>query len=151
MNSEDKELLLSYLTPSLLLTGRDANARSELHVPKSQAELIYEHLKALIDDFQKSLTGDEEIGCSAVSFAGSEILYIDDLGFRSPNLVTFHCSDADGNTSMLIQSVSQINVLLRKLPKKHETAHRIMGFARSATQDQEKGQDAPSSQTDARL
>ena len=51
------------------------------------------------------------------------------MGFFDPDIVTFYGSDAHGVKTQLIQHVTQLNVMLRALPKmiEHAEPNRI-GF-----------------------
>ena len=54
-----------------------------------------------------------------MGFAGGDagVLRIEGMGFFNPDIITFYGSEATGVKTQLIQHVSQLNVLLRALPK----------------------------------
>ena len=66
-----------------------------------------------------------------MGFAGGQagVLAIEGVGFFDPDLVTFYGRDEDGLKTQLIQHVSQLNVLLRAVPKEQpEDPPRRIGF-----------------------
>lgn len=83
---------------------------------KSPAEWAYERLILYIQTFEESLDDRHEV---AMGFAGGEagVLRIEGLGFFAPDLLSFYGTDADGARTQLVQHVSQLNVLLRAMPK----------------------------------
>jgi len=87
---------------------------------KSPAEWAYERLVMYIQNFEKQLDSDHEI---AMGFTGGEVgvLRIEGMGFFDPDIVTFYGSDSNGIKTQLVQHVSQLNVMLRALPKPAET------------------------------
>jgi len=50
------------------------------------------------------------------------VLRIEGLGYFDPDIVTFYGSDSSGGKTQLVQHVSQLNVMLRALPKPGEQA-----------------------------
>lgn len=95
---------------------------------KSPAEWAYERLILYIRNFEDQMDGKHEI---AMGFTGSEagVLRIEGLGYFDPDIVTFYGRDDEGARTQLIQHVSQMNVILRAVPKEQpeEPARRI-GF-----------------------
>ncbi|MGY3437832.1 MULTISPECIES: DUF6173 family protein [unclassified Marinovum] len=95
---------------------------------KSPAEWAYERIILYIRDFEADLDEEHEV---AMGFTGSNagVLRIEGMGFFDPDMITFHGTDANGTRTQLVQHVSQLNVLLRALPKpvKAEAPRRI-GF-----------------------
>ncbi|TCL08481.1 hypothetical protein BXY66_0518 [Shimia isoporae] len=83
---------------------------------KSPAEWAYERLVMYIQNFEKQLDSDHEI---AMGFTGGEagVLRIEGMGYFDPDIVTFYGSDSNGIKTQLVQHVSQLNVMLRALPK----------------------------------
>jgi hypothetical protein len=95
---------------------------------KSPAEWAYERLILYIKNFEEQLDAEHEI---AMGFTGSSTgaLRIEGMGFFDPDIVTFYGSDDGGTKTQLIQHVSQLNVMLRALPKpKPEVAAMRIGF-----------------------
>lgn len=95
---------------------------------KSEAEWAYERVIQYLRNFEAQLDNTHEI---ALGFTGSNagVLQIEGLGFYDPDIVTFYGTDEDGLKTQLIQHVSQLNVILRAVPKRspEEPARRI-GF-----------------------
>ena len=86
---------------------------------KSPAEWAYERIILYIKNFEEQLDGDHEV---AMGFTGGDagVLKIEGLGFFDPDIVTFYGNDAGGAKTQLVQHVSQLNVMLRALPKEIE-------------------------------
>ena len=95
---------------------------------KSPAKWAYERLILYIRNFEQQLDNEHEV---AMGFTGAEagVLRIEGVGYFDPDIVTFYGSDPAGTRTQLIQHVSQLNVLLRALPKPSaEDAPRRIGF-----------------------
>jgi len=95
---------------------------------KSAAEWAYERLILYIQNFEAQLDATQEV---AMGFTGGQagVLMIEGVGFFDPDLVTFYGRDEDGLKTQLIQHVTQLNVLLRAVPKEEPTEPpRRIGF-----------------------
>ena len=88
---------------------------------KSPAEWAYERLILYIQNFEEQLDNEHEV---AMGFTGGDagVLKIEGMGFFDPDIVTFYGSDPAGGKTQLVQHVSQLNVMLRALPKEVEQA-----------------------------
>lgn len=88
---------------------------------KSPAEWAYERLILYIQNFEEQLDNEHEV---AMGFTGGDagVLKIEGMGFFDPDIITFYGSDPTGGKTQLVQHVSQLNVMLRALPKEVETA-----------------------------
>ncbi|KIC47509.1 hypothetical protein RA28_01490 [Ruegeria sp. ANG-S4] len=99
---------------------------------KSPAQWAYERLIMYIQNFEKTLDGDQEV---AMGFTGGDagVMRIEGMGYFDPDMVTFYGSDGAGGRTQLVQHVTQLNVMLRALPKPVEDkpANRI-GFRLAA-------------------
>ncbi|MCD9148192.1 DUF6173 family protein [Pseudophaeobacter flagellatus] len=95
---------------------------------KSEARWAYERLILYIQNFEKQLDAEHEV---AMGFVGGDagVLRIEGMGYYDPDIITFYGSDGSGAKTQLVQHVSQMNVMLRALPKprKEVPANRI-GF-----------------------
>lgn len=95
---------------------------------KSAARWAYERLILYIQNFEKQLDGEHEV---AMGFVGGDagVLRIEGMGYFDPDIITFYGSEGAGGKTQLVQHVSQLNVMLRALPKpvKDKPANRI-GF-----------------------
>jgi hypothetical protein len=66
-----------------------------------------------------------------MGFTGGDagVLRIEGLGWFAPDILSFYGEDEDGARTQLIQHVTQLNVMLRALPKAPEaTEARRIGF-----------------------
>ncbi|EDZ47819.1 DUF6173 family protein [Leisingera daeponensis] len=95
---------------------------------KSPARWAYERLILYIQNFEKQLDAEHEV---AMGFAGGNagVLRIEGMGYFDPDIITFYGSEGSGSRTQLVQHVSQLNVMLRAVPKarQEEPATRI-GF-----------------------
>ena len=84
---------------------------------KSPARWAYERLILYIQNFEKQLDGDHEV---AIGLTGGElgVLRIEGMGYFDPDIVTFYGMDGAGARTQLIQHVTQLNVMLRAMPKR---------------------------------
>ena len=95
---------------------------------KSPAEWAYERLILYIQNFEKTLDNEHEV---AMGFTGGDagVVRIEGMGFFDPDIVTFYGSDMTGAKTQLVQHVSQLNVMLRAVPKTvQEAAPTRIGF-----------------------
>lgn len=109
----------------------DPTAKKQTHVPdhltkkpvgqKSPAEWAYERMILYIQNFEETLDNEHEV---AMGFTGGDagVLRIEGMGYFDPDIVTFYGSDPAGGKTQLVQHVSQLNVMLRALPKQVEQA-----------------------------
>lgn len=83
---------------------------------KSAAEWAYERVILYIRNFEEQLDPAQEV---AMGFAGGDagVLQIEGVGFFEPDIITFYGRDEEGLKTQLIQHVSQLNVVLRAVPK----------------------------------
>ena len=84
--------------------------------PGSPAEWAFQRVILQLKAFEDALDAEH---VTAMGFAGGPpgVLRIRGVGFSAPDLVTFSGIDEQGNAVQLIQHVSQLNVLLRAVPK----------------------------------
>lgn len=96
---------------------------------KSPAEWAYQRLILYIQNFEKTLDNAEEVAMGFTD-SGAGVIRIEGLGYFDPDIVTFYGSDGSGARVQLVQHVSQLNVLLRSMPKPDEVEEaRRIGFA----------------------
>lgn len=99
---------------------------------KSPAQWAYERLILYIKNFEEQLDGKHEV---AMGFTGGDagIVRIEGIGYFAPDIVTFYGRDEEDTRTQLIQHVSQLNVMLRALPKPSEVEEpRRIGFRLAA-------------------
>lgn len=104
---------------------------------KSPAEWAYERLIHYIQTFEEQLDNEHEV---AMGFTGGDagVMRIEGMGYFDPDIVTFYGSDEAGARTQQIQHVSQLNVMLRALPKQaDEAAPNRIGFRLAAELDRE--------------
>ncbi len=104
---------------------------------KSPAEWAYERLILFIQNFEEQLDEEHEV---AIGSTGGDagVLRIEGLGYFAPDIVTFYGTDEGGLRTQLIQHVSQLNVMLRALPKAPTQAEPTrIGFRLAADLDEE--------------
>jgi len=83
---------------------------------KSPAQWAYERIILYLKNFEEQLDQDHEV---AMGFTGGDVgtLRIEGMGYFDPDIVTFYGTDPTGARVQLVQHVSQLNVMLRALPK----------------------------------
>ena len=99
--------------------GKSAIPRKMVEQPpaqKSPAQWAYERIILYLKNFEESLDSEHE---AAMGFTGGDagVLRIEGMGYFDPDIVTFYGSDPTGAKLQLIQHVSQLNVMLRAVPK----------------------------------
>lgn len=109
---------------------------------KSPAEWAYQRLILYIKNFEKTLDEEHEIAMGFTD-TGAGILRIQGLGYFDPDIVTFYGTDAQGGKIQLVQHVTQLNVLLRAMPKADKTAApRRIGFELAQALDEAEDAEA---------
>jgi Family of unknown function (DUF6173) len=96
---------------NVLLEEARANHASEFH----------KRLVQWINDFDASLDEAHEVGVRLVSFGQAIVFHLRDIGYWNPSLISFSGNMDDGSPVDLIQHVSQISILLMKVPRKDTT------------------------------
>ena len=80
-----------------------------------------------IEEFEKSLDKDHEVGIRLVSFDKNLTINVSNIGYFNPSLIIFEGELEDGSKVKLIQHISQINFLLLAVKKRHKSKRKI-GF-----------------------
>ena len=83
------------------------------------ASQFYEHLANLIIDFDSKLDNEHEVGVRLVNFGPTVVFSLEDIRYCDPSLITFIGHTQEGQPVELIQNVSQISILLMKLPRQY--------------------------------
>jgi hypothetical protein len=110
---------------------------------RSPAEWAYQRVILYLKAFEEGLTEGEEAAMGFTGGAGG-LLRIKGIGFHAPDIVTFTGTDQTGATAQLIQHVSQLNVLLRAMPRPKERPEPIrIGFrlARALEEEDAEGRE----------
>lgn len=121
------ELLENDILPKIKEVHTDPNAQcvsdgdlpsalTEPATQKSPAQWAYERIIMYIQNFEKQLDNDHEVG---LGLAGSNagVIRIEGLGFYDPDIITYYGVNEGGAKTQLIQHVSQLNVTLVASPK----------------------------------
>ena len=107
-------------------------AMQEPAARKSPAQWAYERIILYIQNFEKLLDAEQEVAMGFTDTGGG-FLRIEGLGHFDPDIVTFYGTDQTGAKVQLVQHVSQLNVLLRAMPKEADAAEpRRIGFQLAA-------------------
>tara|TARA_R110002051_G_scaffold1008_12_gene5059 strand:+ start:14565 stop:15047 length:483 start_codon:yes stop_codon:yes gene_type:complete len=91
-------------------------ALKESIAKKSAAQWAYERIIMYIQNFEKQLDNDHEVGMGFAG-GGAGVIKIDGLGYYDPDIVTYYGTNDSGAKTQLIQHVSQLNVMLTASPK----------------------------------
>lgn len=95
----------------------------------STAQIIAENLYQEILNYQSSLPDTEDVAMLIVKFNEATTILVDSIGYIGYNLVRFGGKDNSGKPLELIQHVSQLNFLLKVVPKlEPEAPKRKIGF-----------------------
>lgn len=99
------------------------------NVRANYASEFYRRLVKMISDFDATLDEKHEVGVRLVSFGQSVVFHLADLGYCNPSLISFAGTTEKGDPVELIQHVSQISILLMKLPRQDPSKpKRRIGF-----------------------
>jgi len=115
--------------PTTALTISPPIEAKPLPSKNNPAEWMFDRLIRLIDDFEKGLSDQEEIGGRLTGAPGEGTFHIDDIGFWGPDLIMFYGKNRDGRPVRLIQHYQQLSVLLTSMPKEKSEPARRIGFA----------------------
>lgn len=83
------------------------------------ASQFYEHLANWISDFDSKLDNEHEVGVRLVNFGQTVVFSLEYMRYCDPSLISFIGRTQEGQPVELIQNVSQINILLMKLPREY--------------------------------
>ena len=118
-------------------TPKPEPARSSQPAKNNPAEWMFDRLVRMIEDYEKNLSDEEEIGGRLVGAPGEGSFHIDDIGFWGPDLIMFFGKNHYGRPVRLIQHYTQLSVLLTSMPKEKEKPRRI-GFVLRERQESEE-------------
>lgn len=82
----------------------------------SYADTQFEIIKKYVEDFQRTLDEDHEVGLLLTNFGQSMLMNVTDIGFEESVLMIFR-GYVDRQKATLIQHISQISFLLTSVPK----------------------------------
>jgi hypothetical protein len=96
------------------------------------ASEFYSRLIKMIEDFDKQLDPNYDVGLRLVNFGQNKTFHLETLGYWNPSLIIFHGTTDEGEPLELIQHVTQISVLLTKVPRRDPSKpKKPIGFAPS--------------------
>lgn len=92
---------------------------SNIQIPTDHnlASEFHKRLVEWINDFDKSLDQDHEVGVRLVNFGQAVTFHLRDVGYWNPSLISFSGYTEQGEPVELIQHVSQISILLLKVKR----------------------------------
>ncbi len=99
----------------------------KLSTPQPPAIWAYERIANQINDFEKDLSDEEEIGLRLVATPDASVMHIVDIGYWGPDMLIYHGENEHGKPMQLLQHYTQMSILLTAVPKAEEKARRI-GF-----------------------
>ena len=107
-----------HIDPKVASATQDAlpKALSESAAKKSPAQWAYERVIMYIQNFEKQLDNDHEVGLGLAT-GNTGVIKIEGLGYYDPDIVTYYGINEMGARTQLIQHVSQLNVSLVASPK----------------------------------
>src|SRR5258708_5811223 len=100
-------------------------------MPKMDGHLasgFHERLQKMVRDFENELDSDSEVGVRLVSFGQVLTFHLANIGYWNPLLITFEGETDNGEPVKLIQNVSQISILLMRLPRRVDPQRKPIGF-----------------------
>lgn len=93
----------------------------------SYADTQFSLLKKQILEFQSSLDLEYDVGILLTNFGQTILMEVTDIGYTGSVLMIFR-GFVNGQSSTLIQHISQLNFLLTSIPKAPEIPKRKIGF-----------------------
>lgn len=99
----------------------------QAHLRNNPVIQVCNAIKNHVEEFERSLDQEHEIGVRLASFGGVVIFHAEQISFSKPNVIIFSGTTEEGEKIQLIQHVSQLNFLLKAVKKREETPRRI-GF-----------------------
>ena len=102
------------------------------------ASVFIEKLSDYIDEFDRNLNQEQEIGIKMVSFGQTLQFTVHNIGYNNPKLICFCGEMPDGSPVQLIQHVNQISFLLIAVQRKNpEQVKHPIGFCSEFYRHQE--------------
>lgn len=110
---------MSRLLSRPLVPANIKSAASEMldHANANLASQFHKRLKNAIAGFDAQLDDQHEVGVRLVNFGQTVTFHLQGMGYFNPSLIVFKGTTTTGEPVELIQHVSQISVLLMKLPR----------------------------------
>lgn len=96
------------------------------------ADEQFEILKKYIQDFERSLDAEHEVGIMMTNFGQSVLMQVTQVSYEDPVLMVFK-GFVNGREATLIQHINQLNFMLTSVKREPDRPKRQIGFA--ANQD----------------
>jgi hypothetical protein len=93
------------------------SASSFISLDPNLASEFHKRLMKWIQDFEKNLDDLHEVGVRLVSFGESLTFHLERIKYWNPSLLSFVGHTDEGEPVELIQHVTQLSVLLKKLKR----------------------------------
>ena len=91
------------------------------------ADEQFEVLKRYIQEFERSLDSEHEVGIMMTNFGQSVIMHVMQVAYEYPVLMVFK-GHVKGREATLIQHVNQLNFMLTTIDKEPDRPKREIGF-----------------------
>lgn len=109
-------------------------ALPEIHIPviDTPAQHMwsgeqFEILKKYIQDFERSLDSEHEVGVMMTNFGQSILMQVSQVMYEFPVLMVFK-GYVNGREATLIQHINQLNFMLTSIEKEPDRPKRTIGF-----------------------
>jgi hypothetical protein len=89
------------------------------NIEENMAGVFYKRLKIWIENFDKELEQEQEVGIQLVNFGQTVVFHLEDMRYWDPSMISFKGKLENDHPVELIQHVSQISILLTSLPRKN--------------------------------
>ncbi len=97
------------------------------------ADEQFEILKRYIQEFERSLDAEHEVGIMMTNFGQSVLMQVTQVSYENPVLMVFK-GFVNGREATLIQHINQLNFMLTSVEKEPDRPKRQIGF--TANQDE---------------
>jgi len=88
----------------------------------------FEILKRYIQDFERTLDAEHEVGIMMTNFGQSVLMYVQQITYEDPVLMVFK-GYVNGREATRIQHINQLNFMLTSVEKEPDRPKRQIGFA----------------------
>ena len=91
------------------------------------ADEQFEILKRYIQEFERSLDSDHEVGIMMTNFGQSVLMQVTQVAYEDPVLMIFK-GFVNGHEATLIQHINQLNFMLTSVEKEPNIPKKQIGF-----------------------
>lgn len=92
------------------------------------ADEQFEILKRYVQEFERSLDAEHEVGIMMTNFGQSVLMYVQQITYEDPVLMIFK-GYVNGREATLIQHISQLSFMLTSVEKEPDRPKRQIGFS----------------------